>query len=536
MADTFRIKRRAAGGAAGPPAALAAAELAFNEQDLTLYYGSGNSGGAATGIIPIAGSGAYLRLSGGTMSGPITLAADPTAALQPVTKQYADARAWQAAPNDVWTYGRHGASWVQVAPLTWIAAGAWDPNSIPTDGSFGFFSVTNQTGAPNWPADNPDQCAFLLHGYNSNAGWQNQLMMGGRERGGGPALWYRSTQDGGYSPWRRLFSVIGGTLTGPLILAADPSTALGAATKQYADAGDAARLPLAGGTMTGGITFASNTGSASNDFSHHLNLWGGQYGISITPNRLNIVSGNSIVLCLGNTDVATVAAGGITMAGTNTITLGADPTTALQAATKQYVDGRSPAPAQDSNVYGRQNTGFAPVFTYQSGGTVDFNAIPTGATSLRQYGGPITSSNGPPPYSITKGTVLQGYAANGGFSFQLLLTDTGNPADQGLWWRQMNGNNNWTTNAVWHRILTDQGGTMTGPLILAADPSTALGAATKQYVDNAITARIGHSQWDGVGLLAAEAAPDPLDEMRATIAALTARVATLEAALSGGAA
>lgn len=55
MADTLRIKRRAAGGAAGPPATLKSAEIAFNEQDNTLYYGKGDSGGNATSIIAIAG-------------------------------------------------------------------------------------------------------------------------------------------------------------------------------------------------------------------------------------------------------------------------------------------------------------------------------------------------------------------------------------------------------------------------------------------------------------------------------------------------
>ena len=38
MANTVRIKRRAAGGAAGAPSSLQNAELAFNEQDDTLYY------------------------------------------------------------------------------------------------------------------------------------------------------------------------------------------------------------------------------------------------------------------------------------------------------------------------------------------------------------------------------------------------------------------------------------------------------------------------------------------------------------------
>lgn len=64
MANTIRIKRRAAGGAAGAPASLAAAELAYNEQDDTLYYGKGDSGGAATSIPAVGGPGAYVSLAG----------------------------------------------------------------------------------------------------------------------------------------------------------------------------------------------------------------------------------------------------------------------------------------------------------------------------------------------------------------------------------------------------------------------------------------------------------------------------------------
>ena len=54
----------------------------------------------------------------------------------------------------------------------------------------------------------------------------------------------------------------GGTLTGPLILAADPAVALGAATRQYVDAvatNLANYLPLAGGTLTGALTGTSLT-------------------------------------------------------------------------------------------------------------------------------------------------------------------------------------------------------------------------------------------------------------------------------------
>lgn len=64
MANTIRIKKRAAGGAAGAPSALKSSELAFNEQDTTLYYGFGDDGSAnATSIISIGGPGAFATLS-----------------------------------------------------------------------------------------------------------------------------------------------------------------------------------------------------------------------------------------------------------------------------------------------------------------------------------------------------------------------------------------------------------------------------------------------------------------------------------------
>ena len=65
MANTIRIKRRAASGGAGAPSTLANAELAFNEASDILYYGTGTggAGGSATSVIAIAGSGAFVDLS-----------------------------------------------------------------------------------------------------------------------------------------------------------------------------------------------------------------------------------------------------------------------------------------------------------------------------------------------------------------------------------------------------------------------------------------------------------------------------------------
>src|SRR5215469_5454402 len=52
--------------------------------------------------------------------------------------------------------------------------------------------------------------------------------------------------------------LVGGTLTGPLILAADPSNNLGAATKQYVDTGVSTKVSKAGDTMTGALTLPAD--------------------------------------------------------------------------------------------------------------------------------------------------------------------------------------------------------------------------------------------------------------------------------------
>ena len=88
MANTLRIKRRAAGGAAGAPASLANAELAYNEQDDTLYYGkgTGGAGGTATTCLAIAGPGTFAPLASPTLTG---TPAAPTAAANTNTTQIA---------------------------------------------------------------------------------------------------------------------------------------------------------------------------------------------------------------------------------------------------------------------------------------------------------------------------------------------------------------------------------------------------------------------------------------------------------------
>lgn len=69
MASAFRLKRRAVGGAAGPPPSLLSGQLAFNEQDGTLYYGKGDNGsGGATMIVAIGGTAYSGQTAGDQMA------------------------------------------------------------------------------------------------------------------------------------------------------------------------------------------------------------------------------------------------------------------------------------------------------------------------------------------------------------------------------------------------------------------------------------------------------------------------------------
>lgn len=75
MANTIRIKKRAAGGASGLPSVLAPSELAFSEVDSVLAYGFGDAGnGESSSVIAIAGPGAFVNLTGNqTISGTKTI-------------------------------------------------------------------------------------------------------------------------------------------------------------------------------------------------------------------------------------------------------------------------------------------------------------------------------------------------------------------------------------------------------------------------------------------------------------------------------
>ena len=80
MSNTIRIKKRSASGSAGAPSSLSPSEVAFNENDLKLYYGFGDDGNtppAASSIIAIGGAGAFfnktdVRNANKVLAGPVS--------------------------------------------------------------------------------------------------------------------------------------------------------------------------------------------------------------------------------------------------------------------------------------------------------------------------------------------------------------------------------------------------------------------------------------------------------------------------------
>jgi hypothetical protein len=141
---------------------------------------------------------------------------------------------------------------------------------------------------------------------------------------------------GGATPaWAAVLPLAGGTLTGALLLAADPAVATGAATKRYVDTKDALALPLAGGTLTGPLLLAANPtaplGAATKQYvDAHASG-----GIPEAPTDGKFYGRGGIVPDWN----AVLSIAGGTLNGP--LTLAGDPANPLHAATKQYVDAHA---------------------------------------------------------------------------------------------------------------------------------------------------------------------------------------------------
>lgn len=225
----------------------------------------------------------------------------------------------------------------------------------------------------------------------------------------------------------------GDTMTGALILSANPVVALGAATKQYVDAaGDPNFRTLATNNTASGVSaLAANTSGYDNTASGYQSMYSNTTGYDNTASGFHS-------LYLNTTGSENTASGYRSLYGNTTGYFNcAYGLLSMQLNTIGFGNTAVGVYSLRTNTTGEQNTSIG----YNSG-----SAITTGSYNV------VIGSN----YGSTIATL----------SNNIIISD-----GQGNIRIQVG-----STGAV----------TIPGTLLLSADPAVALAAATKQYVDNAI--------------------------------------------------
>jgi hypothetical protein len=189
--------------------------------------------------------------AGDTLTGFLTLHADPSDDLHAATKGYVDDGAYQTTVGGSATYAGK--------VVRTNASGVIDSSLVPVAGSYkGSVDVT-AAYALSGPFSNGDYYAVSISG-SVDSSWDDKITGSPATAGSGQFLIYNSTsgdfdlvgEDTSSTAIDGKLDKTGGTMTGFITLHADPSSALHAATKQYADT----MLPKAGGTMTGALTLS----------------------------------------------------------------------------------------------------------------------------------------------------------------------------------------------------------------------------------------------------------------------------------------
>lgn len=398
----------------------------------------------------------FVRKAGDTMTGFLTLSADPTAPLHAATKQYVD--------------------------------NAFDPDQ--------FVEITGDTMTGE----------LVLFGNPTQA------------LGASPKQ-YTDAQAAAAQAAAAAESVSlsGDTMTGPLVLNADPSLALGAATKQYVDQAEAdavssataiaaaESVSLSGDTMTGPLVLsgapASPNGAATKAYvdttaaaaQAAAEANAAAESVSITGDTMTgpLVLNADPSLALGaatkqyvdqaeSDAIAAAAAESVSLTGdtmSGQLVLFGNPTVALGAAPRQYVDAGdaatlAAAAAESVSLTGDTMTGALVLF----GDPV----VALGAAT-KQYAESVAdaaqaaaeATAAAESVSLT-GDTMTGPLILNADPVNALGAATKQYVDQA----QADAEANAAAESV-----SLSGDTMTGPLILNADPVNALGAATKQFVE-----------------------------------------------------
>lgn len=417
-------------------------------------------------------TGAALPKAGGTMTGAIVLAANPTAALNPATKSYTDAG---DATN---------ASAAATANSTASAAQTTANAALPVAGG-------TMTGALVLHADPTVALHPVTKQYADTADAANATAAASAQT---TATSAGSTATTANTTASAALPRAGGTMTGALVLAADPTAALHPATKQYADT----MLPKVGGTMTGAVVLSGAPTSGLHpatktytDTADAANAAAAATALSTATAAGTTASGAATTAGTASTAASaaqTTATAALPKAGgtmTGALVLAADPTSALHPATKQYVDTAnatvtttantavSTAATANTTANGAATTAAAAVVTANAASTNATSAQAAASSAVADASSAVTTANAALPKAggtLTGPLVLSSAPTIGLHPATKTYTDAADASNL----------------AVATAALPKAGGTMTGALVLAADPTSALHPATKQYTDAAI--------------------------------------------------
>ena len=295
-------------------------------------------------------------------------------------------------------------------------------------------------------------------------------------------------------------NISGGTMTGNLILNADPTLALQAATKDYVDT----FLPLVGGTLTGDLVLNADPtlplGTATKQYVDNTTMTldginsmvadldaGTNKVINVVdPTNPQDVATKAYVDFVGTACVAILADGTVAMTadldlGTNKIVNVVDPVLPQDSATKNYVDTITMTLDGANFMAADLNVGTNKVVN-----VVD--PIDPQDAATKAYVDAIMS---PDISDLIKqdGTVAMTADLDLGTNKIVNVVDPVSAQDAA------------TKNYV-DTFAPLSGATFTGDITLNADPTVALGAATKQYVDNTIPT--DHIKQDGTVAMTAD--------------------------------
>jgi len=358
--------------------------------------------------------------SGATLSGPLTLASDPTAALQATTKQYVDVKVNRG--GDTLT-GPLQLAADPVAPLQAATKNYVDSSAGLLHLGFTLTGAIVLAGDPTVPL-NPATKQYtdtrLFRSGDTMTGPLG-LLAAPVSTSQAATKGYVDTQVATSLP------LSGGILSGPLTLAADPTSALQATTKQYADtklarAGDTLAgpltlsgtpvnpyhaapktyvdtqiltvLPKAGGTMTGPLILSGTPTATSQAATKSYVDTGLAAALPVAGGTvtgpITLTVAPAIPTSVTNKQyVDTQISGVLPISGgslSGLLTLASAPTAPLHAATKQYVDA-NPGPN------GVINVKLAPCNAAFNGVTDDTSAF-ISAYQLAPPGGTIYVPNG----------------------------------------------------------------------------------------------------------------------------------------------